>query len=248
MSTTNGTNDSAVNGVTGAAANGADWLGAGRDARRAHTRAVTHQVASVLLGYPDEVFFERLPLAARAAAELPRSQSRTHLLEFCEHAATTPEPELAAHYAGVFDTRRRCALHMTYYTEGETGGRGHTLAEFTRVYAEAGWQVGARELPDHLAVILEFSARGDADAGLELLVDFRSGLDLLSRSLREHGTPYTRVVDAVRHTLPPAPSSDGERVHHLIREGASTDEVGVEPRGVRPRIPRPRADVSEKQR
>ncbi|WP_234003967.1 MULTISPECIES: nitrate reductase molybdenum cofactor assembly chaperone [unclassified Nocardiopsis] len=222
------------------------WLGAGRAARRAHSRAVTHQAASVLLGYPDALFFERLPLAARAAAELPKSQSRTLLLEFCEHASSTPELELAEHYVDVFDLKRRRALHMTYYTDGDTRRRGHALAEIKRVYTEAGWRVEARELPDHLAVMLEFAARGDADAGQELLVDFRSGLDLLSRSLEEHGTPYARVVDAVRYTLPPPRRADEERVRRLAQEGPPAEDVGMEPYGARPRVPLPLTDVTRK--
>lgn len=240
MSTTNGREKGSVGGT--------GWLGAGRAARRAHAKAVTHQAASVLLGYPDADFFERLPLAARAAAELPKGQPRVDLLEFCEHAATTPELELAEHYVEVFDLRRRRALHMTYYTDGDTRRRGHALSEVKRVYAEAGWRVSARELPDHLAVMLEFAARGDADSGQELLVNFRPGLELLSQSLGEHGTPYARVVDAVRHTLPAPRRADEERMRRLAAEGPPAEDVGMEPYGVRPRAPLPLTDITERQR
>ncbi len=254
-STTNGTNDGAE-GTGGVypvipsqddrnpdGRGGAGWLDARRAVRRAHARAVIHQASSVLLGYPDGTFFERLPLAARAAAELPKSRSRTDLLEFCEHASTTPEPELAEHYTDVFDSRRR-ALNMTHYADGGTGSRSHALAEVERVYAEAGWRVPDRELPDHLAVMLEFAARVDAEAGQELLATFRSGLDLLSRSLNDHGTPYTRVVDAVMHTLPPPRHADDERVRRLAQEGAPAEDVAMEPYGTRPRVPLPLSDVT----
>lgn len=216
----------------------AGWLGAGREARRTHTRAVTHQSASVLLGYPDEGFFERLPLVARAVAELPKGPARTELLEFCEHAASTPEFELCAHYADVFDPRCRRALHMTHYTDGDTRRRGHALAEIERAYAECGWRSHARELPDHLTVMLEFTARGDADIGLELLVDHRTGLDLLTDALREHGTPYARVVEAIRYTLP-AP--------RRAEVGSPGEDVGMEPHGTRPRVPLPLTDASGKE-
>ncbi|MBR8744233.1 nitrate reductase molybdenum cofactor assembly chaperone [Nocardiopsis sp. MG754419] len=245
MSTTNdGVNDDGVHRERARTG----WLGAGREARRTHVRAVTHQSASVLLGYPDQDFFERLPLVARAVAELPRGSVRSELLEFCEHASSTPELELSAHYVDVFDLRRRRALHMTYYTDGDTRRRGHALAEIKRVYAECGWCVQARELPDHLAVMLEFAARGDADAGHELLVDHRAGLDLLSEALRGHGTPYVRVVEAVRHTLPAPRRADHERVRRLASEGPPAEDVGMEPYGVRPRVPLPLTDVSGKER
>lgn len=215
----------------------AGWLGAGRSARRAHRRAVTRQAASVLLGYPDQAFFERLPLVARAVAELPRGTVRAALQEFCDYACATPEMELCTHYADVFDLRRRRALHMTYYTDGDTRRRGHALAEIKAVYRAAGWEVAAGEPPDHLAVVLEFAARGDADQGEDLLLRFRSGLDLLSVALEEYGTPYARVVDAVRQTLPPPRAADRDAVEHLVRQGPPAEDVGLEPYGVRTTLP-----------
>ncbi|MBE2998030.1 nitrate reductase molybdenum cofactor assembly chaperone [Nocardiopsis sp. HNM0947] len=213
------------------------WLGAGRAARRAHRRAVTHQAASVLLGYPDEGFFERLPLVTRAVAELPRGTVRAALMEFCDHAASTPELELCRHYVEVFDMRRRRALHMTYYTDGDTRRRGHALAEVKRVYAEAGWEVSTRELPDHLAVILEFAARGDNDSGQDLLLRFRPGLELLAEALRDHGTPYTQVVDAVAQTLPVQSTADREAVQRLAAQGPPAENVGLEAYGGRTALP-----------
>lgn len=204
-------------------------LGARRATRRAYRRAVIHQAASVLLGYPEGEFFERLPLVARAAAELPRGKVRSALLEFCEHAASTPEPELCRHYVDVFDLRRRRSLHMTYYTDGDTRRRGHALTEVKRVYTEAGWKVDVEELPDHLAVILEFAARGDAEAGGKLLARFRPAIDLLGKALHAHGTPYARVIDAVRLTLPQERRGDREAVQRLAEQGPPAEDVGLEP-------------------
>ncbi|WP_017573812.1 nitrate reductase molybdenum cofactor assembly chaperone [Nocardiopsis halotolerans] len=217
----------AVRGATG-------WLGAARATRRAHRVAVTHQAASVLLGYPDQVFFERLPLVARAVAELPKGEVRAALQEFCDHASTTAELQLCEHYVDVFDLRRRRTLHMTYYTDGDTRRRGHALAEVKRVYAESGWRVESRELPDHLAVILEFAARGDARAGEGLLLRFRPGLELMARALHDHGTPYARIVDAVRMTLPAQERGDGETVRRLAEQGPPAEDVGLEPYGAPP--------------
>ena len=229
------------------------WLGAGRAARSAHRRAVTRQAASVLLGYPDETFFERLPLVARAVAELPRGTVRAALLGFCEHASSTPEPELCRHYTEVFDIRRRHVLRMTYYTDGH----GPALTDVRRVYTDAGWRVPTRELPDHLAVLLEFAARGDSDTGHDLLLRFRPGLELLSEALREHGTPYARVVDAVSLTLPSQGGQDGESDRRMAVQGPLGEKDGPEGGGestVWPaaevsegRVPAPREPQQERQ-
>ncbi|WP_306368368.1 nitrate reductase molybdenum cofactor assembly chaperone [Nocardiopsis sp. CC223A] len=230
MSTT--TDKTGTGTATAPGREGADWLGADRSARRVHRRAVTHQAASVLLGYPDQAFFERLPLVARAVAELPRGTVREALQEFCDHACRTPEPELCAHYVDVFDPRRHRTLHMTYYTDGDTRRHGRPLAEIKAVYREAGREVLPGEPPDHLAVLLEFAARGPGTRGEELLLRFRPGLDLLARALAEYGTPYARVVDAVRLTLPPQRAADREAVDRPIVQGPPVKDVGPEPYGV----------------
>ncbi|RKS07234.1 respiratory nitrate reductase chaperone NarJ [Nocardiopsis sp. Huas11] len=214
----------------------------GRAARRAHRTAVTRQAASVLLGYPDERFFDRLPLVARAVAGIPRGAVREALDEFCEYATTTPELELCEHYVDVFDLRRRRTLHLTYYTDGDTRRRGHALAEVAGVYTRAGWRVSANELPDHLSVVLEFAARGDAAAGEELLARFRPGLEMLGTALHAHGTVYARVVDAVRLTLPSPRRGDREAARRLAAQGPPAEAVGLEPYGVG--VPLPLTDVT----
>lgn len=216
-------------------------LGGRRTTRRAHRRAVIHQATSVLLGYPEEAFFERLPLAARAVAELPRGTVRSALLEFCEHAASTPALELGRHYVDVFDLRRRRSLHMTYYTDGDTRRRGHALTEVKRLYTEAGWKLDVDELPDHLAVILEFAARGDAEVGGKLLLRFRPALDLLGKALHAYGTPYARIIDAVRTTLPQERRGDRDAVRLLAEQGPPAEDVGLEPYRTLPM-----ADASDK--
>ncbi|GAB2482460.1 nitrate reductase molybdenum cofactor assembly chaperone [Nocardiopsis aegyptia] len=210
----------------------------GRAARPAHRVAVTRQVASAMLGYPDESFFDRLPLVARAVAGLPRGAVREALDEFCEYATTTPELELCEHYVDVFDHRRRRTLHLTHYTDGDTRRRGHERAEIAGIYARSGWKVGANELPDHLAVVLEFAARGDADAGEALLARFRHGLERLGTALHAHGTAYARVLDAVRLTLPSPRRAEHEAAHRTAAQGPPAEDVPHPRRAVDGRWPR----------
>ena len=64
-------------------------------------------------------------------------------------------------YAEVFDWKRRRTLFLTYYTAGDTRNRGMALLAFSDMYRAAGVIPPARELPDHLAVLLEFAATVD---------------------------------------------------------------------------------------
>ncbi|WP_035697633.1 nitrate reductase molybdenum cofactor assembly chaperone, partial [Glycomyces tenuis] len=193
----------------------------------ADDRAVARQAAAMLLCYPDEACLGRLGLVRRAVAGLPEAAGRP-LERFCEHAAAAPGLELAAHYVRTFDLKRRRALHMTYYTDGDTRRRGHALARVKEIYRGCGWLLDGAELPDHLAVVLEFAARGDRGWGERLLVSFQPGIELLRGALHECGTPYADVLDAVAATLPAPSEETRRRALRLAEAGPPTEGVGLE--------------------
>ncbi|MFF3941063.1 nitrate reductase molybdenum cofactor assembly chaperone [Streptomyces phaeofaciens] len=96
------------------------------------------------------------------------------LLRFAERAGRTPLPELAADYVATFDHRKRCCLYLTYYAHGDTRKRGMALLRLKQTYAAAGRRLCDDELPDHLAVVLEFAAT-EPVAGARLLTEHRAG-------------------------------------------------------------------------
>lgn len=193
-------------------------------------RAVVHQAASLLLQYPDEALAGRLALLSAAVDTLPAGP-RQPLRRFLDHLARTPLPTLAADYVATFDLRRESCLYLTYYAYGDTRKRGMALLHFQDAYRRAGLVPDPGELPDFLPVVLEFSATGDARAAGRLLTEHRAGLELLRTGLRERGSPYADVLDAVCLTLPPAGPRDLATVLRLAREGPPREEVGLEPFG-----------------
>jgi nitrate reductase delta subunit len=136
-----------------------------------------------------------------------------------------------------FDLRRRCCLYLTYYAYGDTRKRGMALLQFKHLYSRAGLVLDDGELPDHLAVVLEFAATGDAARGERLLTQHRAGVELLRLALEEHGSPYLDVLRAVCATLPPVEAADRETVLRLAREGPPTEDVGLDPYGATPFAP-----------
>ncbi|MEV3937231.1 nitrate reductase molybdenum cofactor assembly chaperone [Glycomyces sp. NPDC049804] len=188
--------------------------------------AVTRQAAAMLLCYPDEAFYERLPLVAQALTE----SGHAALQAFCAYARDTGELDLGAEYVRTFDLKRRRALHLTYYTDGDTRRRGHALARIKEIYAACGWRLDPGELPDHLAVVLEFAARGDAAQGLRLLRAFQPGIELLRAALHESRSAYAAVLDAVAATLPPSDEARREAAR-LAAAGPPAEDVGLDPYG-----------------
>jgi nitrate reductase molybdenum cofactor assembly chaperone len=188
------------------------------------------QAASLLLGYPDEQLLERRPLLRRAAEALP-PEVGTPLLALLDHLDATSPPALAADYVATFDHRKRCCLYLTYYAYGDTRKRGMALLRFKQAYAAAGLVLDDEELPDHLAVVLEFAATGDPAQGRRLLVEHRAGLELLRLALTDARSPWAAVLDAVSATLPPLSGRTEEAIARLVAEGPPEEEVGLAPYG-----------------
>lgn len=201
-------------------------------------QTIAWQTASLLLGYPDEELYERRPLLRDAVAALPAGVGAP-LRRFLDHLDATDAGALAADYVATFDHRKRCCLYLTYYAYGDTRKRGMALLRFKHAYRAAGLVLDDGELPDHLGVVLEFAATGDAEQGRRLLTEHRAGLELLRLALTELGSPWAAVIEAVSATLPPPSGRDDEAVARLAAEGPPEEDVGLEPYGLEPYGPTP---------
>jgi nitrate reductase delta subunit len=192
---------------------------------------VVSQTASILLQYPDEAVRDRLPLVKAGVATLPAGVARAALETFLDRLVATPPRAAAEHYVATFDRRRRCCLYLTWWTDGETRRRGQSLAELKQRYRHAGLELGSGELPDYLPVVLEYAATGDLADGLALLQQHRAGVELLRLALRDAGSPYAAVVEAVCALLPGPSPQDKAAARRLARTGPPDETVGLEPFG-----------------
>ncbi|GAB2887529.1 nitrate reductase molybdenum cofactor assembly chaperone [Nocardioides pacificus] len=192
------------------------------------TVCATWQAVSLLIDYPDES--QPLDVIEGVVDQLPPVVAEP-LSRFLAHRRGTPLGELQVDYVETFDTRRRCTLFLTYFLHGDTRKRGMALLRFKQTYMAAGLDLGDSELPDHLAVVLEFAATADLEAGRRLLIDHRAGLELLRISLTDLGSPYADLVTAVCAGLPAIDGDDMEMVRKLAAEGPPDEEVGLTPYG-----------------
>jgi nitrate reductase delta subunit len=187
------------------------------------------QCQSLLIGYPDEAVLDRLDLLTEVAGTLPAPVGGP-LLRFLDHLRSTPPARLAEDYVATFDHRKRCCLFLTYYQHGDTRNRGMALLELKQTYAAAGLTLIDEELPDHLSVVLEFAAT-DQEVGRDVLIQHRSGLELLRLALHAAGSPWAAVVDSVTATLPPLAGQQRAAVEKLVAGGPPAERVGLEPFG-----------------
>lgn len=202
-------------------------LRGGRALSREHL-AIAWQSASLLMDYPDETLVGQLQMIRAASHRLP-PQIGEPLRDFVLHLESTPLPALQADYVATFDNRRRCNLFLTYFAHGDTRKRGLALLRFKQTYLRSGVLLDDSELPDHLCVVLEYAATVDQDLGRGLILDHRAGLELLRMSLRDRGSPWAVVVDAITATLPPLGGDERDAVRRLAAEGPPEEEVGLAP-------------------
>ncbi|MFL6153870.1 MAG: nitrate reductase molybdenum cofactor assembly chaperone [Ornithinibacter sp.] len=200
----------------------------------------TWQVVSLLLDYPDAVLVQRVPMLRSVVETLPDAQ-RDPLAEVLDTLEQADLRDLQSDYVDTFDLTRKCSLHLTYFTEGDTRRRGVALVEFKQAYRRAGVEFDTdAELPDHLCVVLEFGAVQDWATAWHLLNRHRVGIEVLRAGLAQRGSPWLPAVEALRSTLPELDGDDRTALMRLVAEGPPQEDVGLEPYAIDPRLnPRP---------
>jgi nitrate reductase delta subunit len=186
--------------------------------------ATARIIASTLLLYPDEDFMSKRKEMEAVAKKLDTSFGEP-LLEFLEE--TWAMAELQRHYVEIFDMRRRCSLFLTSWTHGDTRNRGMALIYFKELYKNAGVTMSEEELPDHLAVVLEFAALVDPIEGNLLLGEHRAPIELIRDALHAAHSVYAHILDSVVTTLPPMTAEIQERARAIALSGPPQEFVGL---------------------
>ncbi len=193
-----------------------------------HDTATARLAASWLLWYPDPQLVAKLPMIAAATAALP-APTREPLSAFLAHLEGTPLTEVQRHYVSIFDMKRKACPYLTYWTHGDTRNRGTAILRFKQAYLDFGFDAGDAELPDHLAVLLEFAAVGDRLTGDALLAEHASPIRLLREALAGMDSAYVHVLDTVVATLPVETPAVRARMAQLAASGPPVEQVGLEP-------------------
>jgi nitrate reductase delta subunit len=191
--------------------------------------APPYKLLSLLLQYPDERLAAARPDILEAIAELPASPGKDAIERFRAYWMGTTPTMVARTYVETFDLRKHCSLYLSFYIYGDTRKRGMALLRLKRMYRAAGLVPEGPELPDYLPVMLEFAAFAPQGYGEILLREYRAALALIQIGLREKGSPYVHLLDALCAGLPAMVPADEEQLRRLIAEGPPHEQVGLEP-------------------
>lgn len=175
---------------------------------------------SRLLQHPDE----RPGLGGETPGDGPAAAA---IARFLEETRDVPLAELRRHYVDTFDFDRRTNLYLTYHVFGDQRRRGIELVRLKLRFREAGLELADGELPDYLPVLLEFAELAP-EQGVRALAALRGPVELVRSALRERGSSYAHLLDAVACSLPPLTRRDADAVRRLAADAPPTELVGLD--------------------
>lgn len=164
------------------------------------------KVLSLLLDYPtDELFVGGNLDACKSVvdeATVITAEVKQQLTELIDDLQTVGTIEAQARYDGWFERGRSLSLWLFEHVHGESRDRGQAMVDLMNQYAEAGFEIGIKELPDFLPLYLEFLSYKasiiDDDVQIRMdIADVSHIVALLAARLKERGSIYEGCMNAL---------------------------------------------------
>lgn len=154
------------------------------------------RVLARLLDYPTRELQEACGELVEILNAEPRLSSalKSSLMAWCQRINEEDLLELQSEYVALFDKGRATSLLLFEHVHGESRERGQAMVDLMAEYSAAGFELDARELPDHLPVFLEYlSLCDEAEIG-RWLGEIRHILALLTARLEERDADHALIT------------------------------------------------------
>lgn len=157
------------------------------------------KVFSALLSYPTSEMRQALPEIAEIVrtSRLVGKHERDPLLGLIDEIGQGDLLAAEERYVDLFDRGRALSLHLFEHLHGDGRDRGAAMVELKALYAGAGFELSASELPDYLPVVLEYLSRRDMAEARDMLVDCAHILGSIAHSLIARRSRYAAVIQAL---------------------------------------------------
>lgn len=157
------------------------------------------KVFSALLSYPTTEMREALGEMTEVITQSPliAAPERDGLMTLIRVLGEGDTLDAEERYCELFDRGRTLSLHLFEHLHGESRDRGTAMVELKQLYARAGFELAARELPDYLPVVLEYLSFRDMDEARDMLADCAHILKVIARALIARQSEYAAVLQAL---------------------------------------------------
>ncbi|MCL2736436.1 MAG: nitrate reductase molybdenum cofactor assembly chaperone [Propionibacteriaceae bacterium] len=152
---------------------------------------------SVMLGYPDDSLCALRTSVVEAVESLRPSSMKNGMLDFGVWWLETSPQMLRRIYVETFDTRRGCALYVTYLDHGDSRSRGAALYDIKQLYRFYGFEPTDEELPDYLPTVCQFAALAPAPGAQAAMGAAKTGVVGIRQGLVRNHSPYAPLLAAI---------------------------------------------------
>ena len=160
---------------------------------------LTLRVLAHLLSYPATSLRDHMA-EMTAALQRERALGADRLEELSalmQHLRGARAMDVEAHYVETFDRGRGTALHLFEHVHGDSRDRGPAMIDLLKTYEQAGLYLAPGELPDHLAVVLEYASTQPPAQARAFLRELTHILQAIFSALLRRESPYASVLAAV---------------------------------------------------
>ena len=168
---------------------------------------------SRLLSYPEPELLTSLPALLATLAEERALPAAMHmdLTRLANELSGGDLLDAQERYVSSFDRTRSLSLHLYEHLHGESRDRGMAMVRLVEHYRRHGLEISARELPDHLPLVLEFLSVIPDDEARAILGDAAELIERLHAGLARRANPYAAITAAILHLAGRVPAAaEGE--------------------------------------
>lgn len=153
-------------------------------------------IASFLLRYPDEQWYNELPEWIEDAQSVGHPQLRQGLLEFFDYVEESNKKEFEDQYVRTFDFSQNTTMYLSTYELQGTGEQAEELVKFKAFFLENDYDL-PKEMPDYIPALLELCAVIDDEKAKEIYDYCKPKLEYIRERFIEAKLPYAFLFDII---------------------------------------------------
>lgn len=156
------------------------------------------KLTSVLLDYPSDELWRHGDELREALDDpaLPEKR-RAALRGFVDGLLARDPLDAQERWLDLFDRGRAMSLLLFEHIHGESRDRGQAMVDLLSTYRGNGFELGAKQLPDYLPVVLEYLSLRPTEEVRDWLTHIAHILELLAARSQQRGSEYAAVLEAL---------------------------------------------------
>ncbi|MFZ5635439.1 MAG: nitrate reductase molybdenum cofactor assembly chaperone [Pseudomonadota bacterium] len=177
------------------------------------------KLIAVLLDYPkDELWTHGDELREAVNDPVLSAARRASLLAFVDTLLASDTLDAQERWLALFDRGRAMSLLLFEHIHGESRDRGQAMVDLLATYRKAGFEIGAKQLPDYLPLVLEYLSLRPVEEVRDWLGHVGHILELLAARAQERNSPYAALLEALVEL------ATGRVELELLRRRVATEE------------------------